>query len=274
MSVLICPICKEPLTAGTASLKCTAGHSFDISAKGYVNLLLPNHGAGNHGDNRDMLRARRDFLQKGYYRNLSDAITNACARLLPESGGNIADCCCGEGYYTKNLHIGLEQSSRQHTLCAFDISKDGVKMAASKNSPVDFFVASVFDIPISSGSIDVAVHSFAPYCDEEIARILKPGGYLVGIIPGRRHLYGLKEVLYTSPYENDETGYESDLLENVETIRLQNEIVLQSQEDIHNLFLMTPYFWRTTREGAQRLAEHETLSTQTEFIIKILKKSE
>lgn len=274
MSVLICPLCKEALTAESGCLKCAAGHSFDVSAKGYVNLLLPNHGPGNHGDNRDMLRARRDFLQKGCYRNLSDCITNACARLLPEAGGNIADCCCGEGYYTKNLHSGLEQNGLCHELYAFDISKDGIKMAATKNSPIRFFVASVFDIPLADSSIDVAVHSFAPYCDEEIARILKPGGYLIGIIPGRRHLYGLKEVLYDSPYENDETGYESNLLETVETIRLQNEIVLKSQEDIHNLFLMTPYFWRTAREGAQRLGELDVLRTQTEFILKILKKPE
>lgn len=182
MSVLICPLCKEALAAESGCLKCTLGHSFDVSAKGYVNLLLPNHGAGNHGDNRDMLCARRDFLQKGYYRNLSEAITNTCAQLLPEPGDCIADCCCGEGYYTKNLHTGLEQSGLPHEIYAFDISRDGIKMAATKNSPIHFFVASVFDIPLADSSVEVAVHSFAPYCDEEIARILKPGGYLIGII--------------------------------------------------------------------------------------------
>lgn len=273
MSVLICPICREPLAAKDGICRCRRNHSFDCSAKGYVNLLPPSHGPGNHGDNRDMLRARRSFLQKGYYQNLSDSINQKCAQLLAQDAASvIADCCCGEGYYTRSLHFYLEQNLHPHALFAFDISKDGVKMAASKQLPIQFFVASVFDIPIASESADIAIHSFAPYCDEEIVRILKPGGYLLGVLPGKRHLYGMKKILYPSPYENDESGYESSTLEPVETLRLQNEIFLESPEDIHNLFLMTPYFWRTTREDAQRLAQYSTLHTQTEFLIKVLRK--
>lgn len=273
MHILKCPVCGGGMEIAANACKCTQGHSFDIGAKGYVNLLLPNQGAGTHGDSREMLCARRSFLEKGYYQNLSDTINRLCLSLLAEKQAvTIADCCCGEGYYTKNLCRFLDGANIRSKIYAFDISKTGAKMASTKALPIQFLVASVFQIPLADESMDIAIHSFAPYCDSEIARILKPGGYLIGILPGKRHLYGMKEVLYNAPYENDETGYDSEALTLVDTVHIQNNIHLQSQEDIHNLFLMTPYFWRTTREGAKKLAQTDDLSTETSFVIKILQK--
>ncbi len=273
MHIIKCPVCGGGMEIIKNICKCTQGHCFDMGAKGYLNLLLPNQGSGNHGDSREMLLARRSFLEKGYYQNLSEHINQLCLSLLPKKPDTvIADCCCGEGYYTKKLCRFLIGNDIHTNIFAFDISKAGVKMASSKTLPVQFLVASVFNIPLADESIDTAVHSFAPYCNNEISRILKPGGYLIGILPGKRHLYGLKEILYESPYENDETGYESETLTLVDTVYVKGKIHLKSQEDIHNLFLMTPYFFRTTREGAEKLARLNTLETETEFVIKILQK--
>lgn len=273
MNIIKCPVCGSNMEIAANACKCTLGHSFDVGAKGYINLLLPNQGAGNHGDSREMLCARRSFLEKGYYQNLSEYINRLCLSLLPNKQDiTIADCCCGEGYYTKNLCRFLNAEGVHNKIYAFDISKAGAKMASTKELDIQFLVASVFSIPLANESMDIAIHSFAPYCDNEIARILKPGGYLIGILPGKRHLYGMKEILYESPYENDETGYESEFLEPVDTFHIENNIRLGSQEDIHNLFLMTPYFWRTTRDGAEKLAQLNELETQTEFVIRVLRK--
>ena len=48
MEKYICPVCaekgaSEPLLRSGGSLKCAHGHSFDISSRGYVNLLLSSH---------------------------------------------------------------------------------------------------------------------------------------------------------------------------------------------------------------------------------------
>ena len=50
MSYFICPVCAEKHGAAApalnregAMLRCEKGHSFDISSKGYVNLLLSQH---------------------------------------------------------------------------------------------------------------------------------------------------------------------------------------------------------------------------------------
>ena len=66
-SAFRCPLCKGPLLAVGRSLRCPAGHSFDQAAEGYVNLLPVNaRRAKDPGDNKEMVAARRRFLQAGH----------------------------------------------------------------------------------------------------------------------------------------------------------------------------------------------------------------
>ena len=70
-----CPVCSLPLTESDRTYACANAHSFDKAKNGYVNLLThASRPAGNHGDNRDMVRARRDFLDKGFYAPLQQKI--------------------------------------------------------------------------------------------------------------------------------------------------------------------------------------------------------
>lgn len=62
---------------------CPQGHTFDIAAKGYVNLLMSNSsGAKRHGDDRLMINARRDFLSKGFYTPLREAFMKLFRRIF------------------------------------------------------------------------------------------------------------------------------------------------------------------------------------------------
>ena len=71
MDFFICPVCKEKLCIQNKSLVCSNNHTFDIAKSGYVNLLLSKQAGKNvHGDNKLTVRARRDFLSKGYYSRL------------------------------------------------------------------------------------------------------------------------------------------------------------------------------------------------------------
>lgn len=49
-------------------------------------------------------------------------------------------------------------------------------------------------------------------------------------------------------------------------------ITLERQSDIHALFQMTPYYWKTPKAGAERLAALEHLTTQISFRIHIFQK--
>ena len=49
-------------------------------------------------------------------------------------------------------------------------------------------------------------------------------------------------------------------------------ITLPCQADIHALFQMTPYYWKTPRAGAERLAALETLTARISFRVHIFRK--
>ena len=53
---------------------------------------------------------------------------------------------------------------------------------------------------------------------------------------------------------------------------MEDTITLESQTDIHALFQMTPYYWKTPRAGAERLAALETLTTRISFRVHIFRK--
>jgi 23S rRNA (guanine745-N1)-methyltransferase len=40
---LLCPICRDDLTAASIGLACPSGHGFDLARQGYVNLIQNQH---------------------------------------------------------------------------------------------------------------------------------------------------------------------------------------------------------------------------------------
>lgn len=79
---LRCPVCAGALKKRAGAYLCPKNHSFDIAKSGYVNLLL-NSSQGHHGDDKLMVRARRDFLDKGYYDRFIAAVADAAAEFTP-----------------------------------------------------------------------------------------------------------------------------------------------------------------------------------------------
>ena len=49
-------------------------------------------------------------------------------------------------------------------------------------------------------------------------------------------------------------------------------ITRERQADIHALFQMTPYYWKTPKEGAERLSKLERLTTKISFRIHVFRK--
>ncbi|HAT24715.1 MAG TPA: 23S rRNA (guanine(745)-N(1))-methyltransferase, partial [Pantoea septica] len=73
--LLICPLCHLPLQPENRSWRCENRHQFDQSKEGYLNLLPVQHkGSREPGDSQEMMQARREFLQAGYYQPLRDGV--------------------------------------------------------------------------------------------------------------------------------------------------------------------------------------------------------
>ena len=103
---ILCPVCKNKLEAFGRSYRCSSGHNFDVAKEGYLNLNLKS--SRNTGDNPEMIKARKNFLEKGYYSFLKDEVN----KLLKEDD-SLVDLACGEGYYTKDFickdKIGIDK---------------------------------------------------------------------------------------------------------------------------------------------------------------------
>ena len=255
--MLICPVCGGALSFGDKAARCPHGHSYDIAREGYINLLRSSKSGDRIGDSKDSARSRRDFLNRGYYAPLRDALTG----LFADKRGTLLDICCGEGYYTAAL--GTNPSL---TVYGFDISKEMVRLAA-KRGGASYFVANLSAIPVEDGSFDWAVHLFAPFNEREFARVLKPGGSLYSVVPGRRHLWGLKAALYDSPYVHDEALPATEHLSVKGTQKITAHITLASPQDIDAVFRMTPYYYHTSQRDKEKLAALSSLETEIEFVI-------
>lgn len=277
MMKLSCPVCNMPLFPEEGRLVCEKNHSFDRAKSGYVNLLLSN---GKHsklpGDNKLMVNARRDFLQKGYYAPLAKALCEEAVSLYREAETPewaVLDVGCGEGYYTNAVFESLSDLGNIQ-VAGIDISKFALNAAAKKNKQVEYAVASAFHLPVADRSVDLLLNLFAPYCGEEFWRVLKRGGLMLMVIPSKRHLWELKQAVYDSPYENEVKGYDLPEFELLKVRKIKDTITLECQQDIQNLFMMTPYFYKTSEENTQRLAALEKLTTKIEFELLIYRKGD
>lgn len=255
--MLICPVCRQHLASAFGKYSCGRGHSFDIAKEGYVNLLRSSKSGDKMGDDKLSARCRRDFLNKGYYSPLMTALTD----LFADKAGSVLDICCGEGYYTSCL-----AKNENLRVYGFDLSKEMVRLGAKRGGAA-YFVANLADIPVADGSFDYAVHLFAPFQEAEFLRILKSGGSLYTVVPGRYHLWGLKQALYDTPYENDEKLPETKQLRLVGQRKITSRITLASPEDIDAVFRMTPYYFHTSQKDKEKLAGLESLETDIEFVI-------
>ena len=266
-----CPKCMRPLAVGERGVAaCGGGHTFDRARDGYYNLLLSNTG-GTHGDNREMLEARRRFLDTGAYLPLAHKVAELVLADFPE-GGALLDIGCGEGYYTSIVSAKLREAGKRPDVHGFDISKDGVRLTAKRDKSFSLAVASAYKMPIADESFDAAMNVFSPLALEETVRILRHGGRFVMAIPDVNHLFGLKSALYATPYKNKPESPELEGLDLIATERVHYTLKLRSAEEINALFMMTPYAYRTPPESRARLLSMLSLETEVEFVVFVYQK--
>ncbi len=267
-----CPVCSDELCKKEKVMLCPNGHSFDIAAKGYVNLLLNNSsGAKRHGDDRLMINARRDFLSKGFYEPLREAVYGFVSDGFP-SGGTLLDAGCGECWYTSYFKRRLDESGLSPEVLGVDISKFALEKA-QKNCCVERAVASIFKLPVADESCDTLVNIFAPACPEEFYRVLKSGGRLIKAIPLERHLWELKAAVYDEPYENEVPSAELDGFTLEDSRDVAYEFSLESNRDITDLFNMTPYCYKTSQSDREKLEKLEELSVSASFRVLVYRKN-
>lgn len=264
-----CPVCGQELVREGNALCCPSGHSFDIATAGYVNLWVTNR--THAGDSKGMVTARHRFLESGAYGFLLNRLCMDLSVFLRKSSIEkplVVDAGCGEGYYTAGLGSYLHRRGISAVVAGVDISKAAVRTAAKRGTDASFAVASLFRLPLPTNSSEVVLSVFAPVCGAECARVLRPGGILVIVSPGPRHLFGLKEILYDDPYENPPNTYYLPEFVQMAHFSEKREILVRGGQ-MNDLFAMTPYYWKTPADASARLSHLDTLSTPLDFHVDI-----
>ncbi|MBS6772426.1 MAG: 50S rRNA methyltransferase [Faecalibacterium prausnitzii] len=156
-------------------------------------------------------------------------------------------------------------------LAGFDIAKPAVRLAAKALPAAKYAVASSFAQPVRTGWADLLLNCFSPFAQEEFRRVLRPGGRMIYVVPGAEHLYQMKAVLYDTPYKNpvQEVAYEG--FRPIGEREVSGRITVPAGQ-LEALFAMTPYYWKTPRDGAARLAALPELTTDIAFRFLVFEK--
>lgn len=222
-----------------AAASCANKHGFDRARNGYVNLLLSTKKqSAEPGDSLMMLQSRRAFLERGYYDRMADAAITALAGVE----GPIADLGCGEGFFTARMKAALAGPA----FYGVDISRPGIKMAASRGQNIDWIVASLHRSPFLPASLAAVVSVFAPIDPADARRVLREDGALITVTPGPDHLGALRSLIYSSfkPHPETPASMAGDtLFTRRSSTRVRYPIALESQTEIMDLLAMTPYYW-------------------------------
>lgn len=273
-SLFACPLCGAGLDREARRYRCPQGHAFDRAKEGYVHLLPANRmHSKDPGDDKAMAAARNRFLSAGHYAPLRAALVELALAYAPDRPVFL-DAGCGEGYYTAGLFAALSAAGKAPQMAGVDLSKHSLRWAAKRGEGVEFAVASVYRLPFPDGIAHLLLDCFSPLCVEEFRRVLKPGGVFFYVVPGREHLWQLKQVLYETPYPNQEklTPYEGFSYQQVR--KVETQVTLSSREAIQDLFQMTPYFWKTPKEGVQRLGQLDSLTVTLSFHIHVFRRED
>jgi SAM-dependent methyltransferase len=265
--LLICPFCHLSLSMAGNAIVCANGHTFDIAREGYINLLRKKQS----GDTREMLVARRQFLEQGYYQPLAEQLNELISIYLPCSAPRILDAGCGEGYYLGYLQRFLMQRQDiQGTYLGVDIAKEAIKLAARRYHDCGFVVANLKEhLVFADSTLDVLLNIFAPHNVEEFARVLVPQGLLMLVIPGPAHLQQLRQKIHLIDIEEQKQRHVTAQFERafklLTTTTLHYTLRIDSAA-LTQLVMMTPNFWHLSSERRQELMRIDSLQTEVEFI--------
>ena len=263
---LLCPVCGEKLNKVDRAWLCPSRHSFDIARQGYVNLLtVQQKHSLNPGDTREQVLSRRSFLEAGYYAPILETLTETAKEL--GITGPILDVGCGEGYYSARLARTLDAE-----LVGLDISKEAVRCAAAKYKGPTWLTATAAHIPVEKGSAQLVTSLFALTLPDEFSRVLRDEGYYFQVLACQDHLLGLKSVIYPElNLKEKDSVPELPGFALVKSVPIRFSFTVED-EQIRNLFSMTPHVFRIGKEGAERLRNTKTLTDTASCVLNVYRK--
>ena len=276
---LACPIDGKKLEQRDRHFFCENGHTFDIARQGYVNLLpVQLKRSKQPGDSKAMVLARTQFLDSGIYQAVANKLSDIVIAQLPETSEIcLLDAGCGEGYYFDLIFNSLKNKEGSNSLSfiGLDISRDAIIQATKRNKHISWVVGTNRQPPVEDKSVDIILCLFGFMCIDAFSKILKPGGKIIIVDPGPDHLKELREIIYPKVKESKQENSipaEHSGFTLVERKSLQFNEKITDNEQVNNLLLMTPHFYRASKEGRDVACDLHELDITVDVIFRVLEK--
>ncbi len=278
---LACPIDGLPLVKTDVGFKCEKNHSYDLARHGYINLLPVQYKASRDpGDSKDMIAARRNVLDDGYYEPLANAVSQCVNEHVSSNTktGLITDAGCGEGYYTALIaeNIAKLQLQQAPAVLGVDISKWAVMSAAKKYKTGAWAVATNKHLPLTNGSIGIITSLFGFECWQPWAQLQTCGQLVIVVDAGPEHLLQIRERIYTDVnihtipdnVEAQASGYEK-----IQQQDVNFENTIDSELMLRNIIGMTPHVHRVKASALQDLSLLTGKPIQFNAVIRVYRKA-
>ena len=275
LPLLQCPLCSQPLRPRGHSLVCRRDHCFDVSAKGYVNFVPGRAPAREH--DAVSFTHRRRFLMAGFYDHVVQGILDALGSSGPQ---HVLDAGCGDGFFARRI-----ASATEARVLALDNAREAIQTAVrgeaattestgNRTAPAQdaralicWMEGDLARLPLKAGAVDVVLTAFAPANYGQFARVLAPGGRVIKLVPGNRHLQQLRqaarEQLRGETYESSRVvDYFTQHLQLVEQRTLTATLPLEG-EALDDLLAMTPLLFGADRAAIdRRCLDHITIEAE------------
>lgn len=186
IDVFKCPLCKENMvTVDKNSVKCVNKHCFDISKKGYVNLLNSNTKTIY---DKELFESRHEIYNSKVYDYLIEEIKSIIKNYTLNKYSNyILDAGCGEGYFLNKLSEDEEINNRCK-LIGIDIAKEGISIATREENEIMWCISDLANLPLQDSKFNIILNILSPANYKEFARVLSNGGIVVKIVPESNYL--------------------------------------------------------------------------------------
>lgn len=262
----LCPLCQQTLVFAEQSYRCLNNHSFDQAKQGYVNLLpVQFKHSKAPGDNKNMVLARRAFLDKGFYQPLVDKMLSLYQQYA-QLEQPLLDAGCGEGFYS-HQHKNLNNQ-----VYGVDIAKETIKIAAKRYQDCHFSVGTLSKLSFKDNYFAWITSVYAPILETEFTRVLSDGGYLLTVTPAKQHLYELKQLIYRDAKEHDTTKTPIEKLTLVTQQQLTYPMHFDNSDDVLNLLAMTPFAFKASELLIEEIKGKTSFSCQADFILRLYQK--
>lgn len=255
LEVFRCPICKGSIKNVTEnSVICKNNHCFNMSKKGYINLIKNNNKTIY---DKDLFEARSKIYDQKVYEILSEEIINIVDKYTTgEKINYVLDAGCGEGYYLNQLYLD-EKINKKCRLIGIDIAREGVALATRFENRVFWSVSDLSNLPFDDNKIDVILDILSPSNYREFARVLNKKGIIIKVIPEENYLQEIRSQIKT--YIKKDKYSNKNIVDVFETnldIVYEKRITYKVKDfNLEDFIKMTPLTSSLTQNQIDELAE-------------------